>query len=157
VKSLQIVLADGEVLEVGDEPVPPGPASLSESPPGPEARKRELVSRLADLLSREAALIRRQQPKSLVNTCGYNLVDVLHNGHLDVARLLSGSEGTLALITEATLGIQPLARHRGLCVLLFDRLDSALRAVQEIIPLGPSACDLMDRRHLSLARETDPR
>ena len=36
---------------------------------------------------------------------------------------------------------------------MFDRLENAAKAVLEIVPLGPSACDLMDRRHLSLARE----
>ena len=29
--------------------------------------------------------------------------------------------------------------------------------MQEILPFGPSACDLLDRRHLSLAREADVR
>ncbi len=123
----------------------------------PPDRRRQLVGNLAELLQREAALIERQQPKSLVNRCGYHLHGVLDHEHLDLARLIVGSEGTLALITEATLATQPLPAHRGLAVLLFERLDSALKAVQEIVPLGPSACDLMDRRHLSLARETDAR
>ena len=39
-------------------------------------------------------------------------------------------------------------------LLLFDRLENAARAATETVPLGPSACDLMDRRHLSLARES---
>src|SRR5262249_42584959 len=72
----------------------------------------------------------------------------------DVARLLCGSEGTLALITEATLATQPLPRYRGAAMLFFDRLENAALAVQEILPFKPSACDLLDRRHLSLARET---
>jgi Fe-S oxidoreductase len=42
-------------------------------------------------------------------------------------------------------------------LLLFDSLDKAARAVVELSPLGPAACDLMDRRHLNLARETDIR
>jgi hypothetical protein len=36
------------------------------------------------------------------------------------------------------------------------RVKSAALAVQEILPLSPCACDLLDRRHLSLARETNP-
>jgi Fe-S oxidoreductase len=71
--------------------------------------------------------------------------------------LLAGSEGTLALTTEITLATQPLAKHQGMALLLFDRLESAARAVPEILPFEPSACDLMDRRHLSLAREGDVR
>src|SRR5262249_18795117 len=45
---------------------------------------------------------------------------------------------------------------RGVAMLFFDRLESAALAVQEILPFQPCACDLLDRRHLSLARETSP-
>ena len=144
---LQIVLADGQVLDVGREP-------LDESLLNPESRKGRLVWSLVDLLRREADTIRDHQPQSLVNRCGYGLSDVLDEGHLDLAKLIVGSEGTLALITEATVATQPLPKHRGVALLMFDRLESAAKAVMEILPLEPSACDLMDRRHLSLARES---
>ena len=41
--------------------------------------------------------------------------------------------------------------------MLFDSLDKAAHAALEIAALQPAACDLMDRRHLNLARETDVR
>jgi Fe-S oxidoreductase len=47
--------------------------------------------------------------------------------------------------------------HVGVALLLFDRLESAARAVQELRELPIAACDLMDRRHLGLARESDVR
>jgi FAD/FMN-containing dehydrogenase len=149
VRSLQVVLADGAVLEVGREPVPP--------PEGPADRRAELVRRMAELVERHAELIERHQPRSLVNRSGYGLAGVLSDGQLDVARLLVGAEGTLALVTEATLATQPLPRYRGAALLLFDRLENAAKAVVEILPLAPAACDLMDRRHLALARETERR
>lgn len=151
VQSLQIVLADGQVLEVGREPLADG-LSTSSIP-----RKRDLVNQLASLLKNNAELIRQNQPKSPLNHCGYNLTDVLGDDYVDVARLLVGSEGTLALITEALLSTDRLPRHRGVALLLFDSLEKAARTVLDVLPLKPSACDLMDRRHLSLARETEPR
>ncbi len=147
VLSLQIVLADGQVLEVGREP-------LDEHRADPQSRRGQLVTALADLLSREELLIGKHQPESLVNRCGYQLAGVLNGQYLDLTRLLVGSEGTLALITEATVATQPLPKHRGVALLLFDCLESAAKAVIEVLPLHPSACDLMDRRHLSLARES---
>jgi FAD/FMN-containing dehydrogenase/Fe-S oxidoreductase len=156
VQSLQVVLADGSVIEAGREPLAATPPATAE-PPGPEERKRDLVQRLADVLRQNAAAIERHAPRSKVNRCGYELRGVLAEGHLDLAHLIVGCEGTLALIAEATLATQPLPRHRGLAVLLFDRLDGAARAVQEIAPFDPAACDLMDRRHLTLAREADVR
>jgi FAD/FMN-containing dehydrogenase/Fe-S oxidoreductase len=150
VVQLQIVLADGSVLSVGREPLTP--ANLD-----PATRKGQLLAPLAALLKREAATIAAHQPKSLVNRCGYQLADALSAESLNLAGLISGSEGTLALITEATLSTSPLAKHRAVTLLFFERLESAARAVLEIAPLSPSACDLMDRRHLSLARESDRR
>jgi FAD/FMN-containing dehydrogenase/Fe-S oxidoreductase len=151
VQSLQVVLADGEILEVGREELADG-ASASTIP-----RKRDLVNRLAALLTDNAELIRRHQPNTPQNHCGYDLVDILADGHIDLARLLVGSEGTLALITEATLRTEALPRYRGVAVILFDSVEKAARAVPDVVASSPSACDLMDRRHLSLARAAEPR
>ncbi|WP_254510910.1 FAD-binding oxidoreductase [Anatilimnocola floriformis] len=151
VRNLQIVLADGESFEAGRHPVTDDPYL------DPVPRRRELVRRLAELIQREESVIRANQPKSWVNRCGYQLHDVLADGQLDLAKLIAGSEGTLALITQLSLAIEPIPKQRGLCLLFFDRLESAATAASEAKSLGVSACDLMDRRILSLARDLDPR
>ncbi|MCA9269036.1 MAG: FAD-binding oxidoreductase, partial [Planctomycetales bacterium] len=149
VVSLQIVTADGRMLEVGRE-------SLMEASQAEDGR-RELVGQLAELVHREAATIAAHQPRSMVNRSGYRLSGILDEGHLDLGRLLVGSEGTLALITEATVRTQPLPGARGVALLFFDRLEAAATASLQIPPLGAVACDLMDRRLLSIAREADAR
>ena len=151
VVSLQVVLADGQLVEIGREPISMDGAD-HRSP-----RKRELILRAADVLARGAALIQRHQANRLHSRCGYDLTDLVDDGHLNLARLLVGSEGTLGLVTEATLRTVELPRYRGVALLLFDSLDRAARTVLEIVPHEPSACDLMDRRHLSLVREAEPR
>jgi len=151
VVSMQVVLADGHVLEAGREPLEDGAST------DPDPRKRDLVNRLVRLLADNRELIRAQQPATPVNRCGYHVLDVLQEGHLDLARLLTGSEGTLALTAEAVVATQPLPRYRGVVLLLFDSMERASRAVMEVLAHGPSACDLMDRRHLSLAREAEVR
>ena len=148
---MQVVLADGDTFEAGRHPVTDDPAS------DPHPRRREIVRRLADLIQREAAVIRDHQPKSWVNRCGYHLTDVLQDGQLDLARLLVGSEGTLALITQATIRTEPIPKHRGLLLIFFDRLEAAAQAAMEAAELGLVSCDLMDRRILTLARDIDPR
>ncbi|MEN6451629.1 MAG: anaerobic glycerol-3-phosphate dehydrogenase subunit C [Thermoguttaceae bacterium] len=151
VESLQVVLADGQVLELGREPLTDGHS------PSTIARKRELVDRLATLLREHADVIREHRTRSPQDHCGYHLADVLGNDYLDVAGLLVGSEGTLALVTEATLRTEPLPLSRGLALLLLDSVEKAARTVPDILAHGPTACDLMDRRHLSLCRAADPR
>jgi FAD/FMN-containing dehydrogenase/Fe-S oxidoreductase len=155
VQSLQIVLSDGTTMEVGREPL----ASENDGDGVDVAlvRKRTLVGQVADLLAQNSELIERRQPKTLVNQCGYQLSDVLGDGYVDLCRLLTGSEGTLAVVTEATLSTSPLPKHSAVGLLFFATLENAMAAVQDILPFAPCACDLLDRRHLSLARETDVR
>ncbi|MDX1946746.1 MAG: anaerobic glycerol-3-phosphate dehydrogenase subunit C [Pirellulaceae bacterium] len=151
VQSLQIVLADGESFEAGQHPVTDDPQV------DPVPRRREIVRRLAELIEREATVIRERQPKAWVNRCGYHLYDVLKEGRLDLARLLVGSEGTLALITQAKLRTEPIPKSRGMMLVFFDRLEAAAVAAAEARSLNLVSCDLFDRRVLSLARDTDPR
>jgi FAD/FMN-containing dehydrogenase/Fe-S oxidoreductase len=149
VESIEVVLASGDVVEFGREPLPPREDDLPV--------KRDLVGRLAQLLRQNRDLIELKQPRSRRNCSGYHLSDVVDDSALEMRRLLVGSEGTLALITEVTLRTVPVAQHTGVVLFLFERLADAARAVLEILPLEPSACDLLDRRVLSLARESDPR
>jgi len=104
VVSLQMVMADGEVLEAGRHPITDDPLR------DPDHRRRDLVRRLAELIDREEAVIKERQPKAWVNRSGYHLYDVVENGELDLARMLVGSEGTLGLITAATLRLFPRPR-----------------------------------------------
>lgn len=121
-----------------------------------EAEVRQgLVSRLARILSEGENLIREKQPPIPRNCSGYFLRGVLSRTHLNAARLLIGSEGTLGLFTAATLHTAPLPTGRGVALLLFSSLEAAVDAVHALSDQLPSACDLLDRRLLTLAREAD--
>jgi FAD/FMN-containing dehydrogenase/Fe-S oxidoreductase len=148
VVSLRIVLDTGEAVVAERRPRWP-PADTQ---PG---RLDDIVSSVATLLDANAELIRRSQPRTPFNRCGYLLDGVLSEAALDLPRLLVGSEGTLALFTEATLRTVPLPEGRSLVLLAFDSLEAALRAAQGALPTGMAACDLMDRRLLTLARGGD--
>jgi FAD/FMN-containing dehydrogenase/Fe-S oxidoreductase len=154
VESLKVVLADGEVLEVGRHPVA---AANGNGSAEADPRLAQLVQSIAGLIQRHTKIIAVSRPKTLVNCSGYILDDVLADGQLDLAKLLVGSEGTLALIVEATLTVDRMPAHRGCALLIFDSLDKAASAVLEINKLEPVACDLMDRRHLNLARDSNVR
>ena len=171
VESLEVVLAGGHLIEAGLEPLsmlrmppPEKPGLLSpvavirpEELDTDFAVKRNLVSRLAKLLLDNESLIKDRQPALIRNCCGYMLRGVLSETHLNLPRLLVGSEGTLGFWTAATLHTAPLPAHRGVVLLLFGQLEGAVRSVQQIARQQPSACDLLDRRLLTLAREADPR
>jgi glycolate oxidase len=64
----------------------------------------------------------------------------------DFARLFTGSEGMLAVITEATLKLLPLPPHRACLEIGFDSLKPAVRALHSIFAAGflPCAIELAD-------------
>ena len=97
---------------------------------------------------------------SVPNRCGYCLQNVLHgseNNEVDLARLIVGSEGTLALITEAHLKTVASPHRAGAVVFGFNSLEQATSAVPLIFPFKPALCELVDRRRLNLLRERDKR
>jgi D-lactate dehydrogenase len=73
----------------------------------------------------------------------------------DLARLLVGSEGTLALITEATLKLTPLPEARRSLRALYVDVAAAARAVARVMgqPVAPCALEFMDGTALRLVRE----
>ena len=73
----------------------------------------------------------------------------------DLTRLLIGSEGTLAIITEATLKLTPLADAKNTIKAIYNSIDSATKAVASIMAQSTTPCSLefMDRNALNMVRE----
>lgn len=145
IQAMQVVLADGEVVEIRRD-------ASSE-----DERVQNLSRRVNELVSRHRETIESHRPESLVNRCGYHLYGTTDDKPLDLIDLLVGSEGTLGIITEVTVNTVPIPKHRGVVLLLFERLELAARAALELRRHQPWTCDLLDRRLLRLACESDMR
>lgn len=117
-----------------------------------DTRTSEIVSAAEALLVANRELIEERRPRTAFDRCGYRLHDVFTDGRLDVAKLMTGSEGTLGFITAATLRTVPLAGGTCLAMLGFPTLESALKAALELKPFDPVGCDLLDRRLLASTR-----
>ena len=162
--SARVVLADGTIVEF----TPTAPASSSPAPTGDDAaspagtaaRLRQLASSVADILASSRELIAAAQPPARATHGGYQLHDLLRtlqrDGLIDLPRLLCGAEGTLGIVTEATLRTVPAEAATAVGLFLFDSLDRAAEAALMLRPLSPEACDLFDKRHLTLARSAKP-
>ena len=167
VESMQVVLADGTIIRAGYEqgkaiawdetcPVTASVRAATETEEK-EPRSRQIQSRLSGLLERESEVVQAHHPQSLVHRCGYHLFDIADGDNVDLARLLVGSEGTLGMITEMTVRLQQLPAASGVVLLFFDRLENAAQAALEAREMSAVACDIMDRRLLSIARDLDSR
>jgi FAD/FMN-containing dehydrogenase/Fe-S oxidoreductase len=145
VDSLRVVLDSGDVATLGRHPR----WATTDSPVG---RLDDIVSSVFTLAQENAVLLREEQPRTRFNRCGYPLHDILQGEHLQLAKLVTGSEGTLAVVTEATLHTLPLPGGRAVALLCFGSLEGALAAGRAALPSEPAACELIDRRLLTLAR-----
>ena len=149
VMKLKVVVGSGEVVEFDSS------QSIAATNAVPQLRAQLYAGRVNRILAKNKDLIEQSRPDTKENHAGYNLFDLQQTEQTDLTRLFVGSEGTLGIIVEAVLNTRLLPKHRGVALLFSDRLDSAAKAAVEIGKMGVAACDLLDRRLLSLARETN--
>lgn len=70
----------------------------------------------------------------------------------NLAQLLTGSEGTLAVMTAVTLGLVPKPTRTGLAVVHFDGVVEACATIPTILETNPAASELLDKQLMDLAR-----
>ncbi len=149
VRELTVVLADGRVTTFG----PRSHETLAQatSANGIEGAAYREIPLLAQALATE---IDRRFPKILRRVGGYNLdAFVDPSAPVDLSRLIVGSEGTLAFVLEATVGLVPLPKAKALLTAEFDELLDALGATPLILRHGPAAVEVMDDFILSHTRD----
>lgn len=125
------------------------------------ARIRQIAHEVQRIAEREKANIREHYPKVLRRVGGYNL-DLFDcqnplpydpNGQVNLAHLLIGSEGTLAVTRRIKLKLAPLPQHKVLAVVNFPTFYQAMDLTQHIVTLDPTAVELVDRTMIDLSME----
>jgi FAD/FMN-containing dehydrogenase/Fe-S oxidoreductase len=139
VRELEVLTIEGDRLRVGAT----AEAQLGRLVDG-GGRDGELYRRLRDLRDRYAEPIRERFPQIPRRVSGFNLDELLPEKGFNVARALTGTEGTCATVLEATVRLLPRGRHDALAVLGFSDVFEAADAVPEILEAEPSGLEGMD-------------
>jgi len=101
-----------------------------------------------------AGEIERRYPKVVRRVGGYNLDEFVDEAKpFNLAKIVVGSEGTLAMITAAKVNLVPLPKEKAVLAIEFDQLLDALAATPIILKHKPSAIEVMDGFILNHARE----
>jgi FAD/FMN-containing dehydrogenase/Fe-S oxidoreductase len=111
------------------------------------------LDHLFRLVGTHAELIRATRPRVSKNSCGYNvfgLLDGLDRSQFDLPKLFVGSEGTLGVISEATLRLVHRPEKSLTALIHFQSLDEVGDAVFRLLELDPSALEIMDGNTLNL-------
>ena len=144
----EVWTSDGTLLSLGDYAHSSG-------------QSRALGDYVRTLSEQLAPEIDARWPKVMRRVGGYNL-DIFRNqserpyttgGTVNLAHLLIGSEGTLALTKNLTLQLSELPRAKVLGVVNFPTFYAAMDAAQHIVKLGGglSAVELVDRTMIELS------
>lgn len=155
VKSLRVVLANGEVIETRRL----NKRELSKKL-GLSTFEGEIYRALDALIEENQKLIEKASVQGVTkNTAGYFLRDIKRkDGSFDLTPLIVGSQGTLGIVTEISLETEVRPADPALIVAQFDDLEQAQAAVLALrdLPDMPSAIEMVDDQLLHLVERLSP-
>jgi FAD/FMN-containing dehydrogenase/Fe-S oxidoreductase len=148
VLELDVVLSDGSRAHLA-------PVSEAERArrAGAGTLEGRIYAEVPALLDRHRDAIATGYPDSWRQSGGYRLDRLAAAPELDLSRLVVGSEGTLAVVTAATVRLVGLPRHRVIGVGHFTSVAAAIDATQAALACDPAAVELIDRFILELSRD----
>ena len=148
IESLDLLLYDGTRLTVG--PTPPAELARLAASGG---RIGQIYSGLQSLAASHADRVRREFPNIPRRVSGYNLDELLPGTGFNVARALVGSEGTCAVILNATLRLVESPQFRTLLGIGFSDIFIAADHVPRILEHQPIGLEGVDGTLLDCMRQ----
>lgn len=151
--SVRVLLSDGSEAEFGN--VSRAEATQRCKLPTLEGRiYQQLFTILSDPHNQET--IRREYPDPSIHrrNTGYAIDILLESEPLNLSKLIAGSEGTLAFITEIKLNLVPLPpKEQALVCIHCTTLQESLQANLIALKYHPGSVELMDKAILDCTKE----
>jgi len=150
VMGVRAVLMGGDILDTQ-----PMPVELAETLGKENTTSGRIYRTVLERCRDNRQLILDKFPKLNRFLTGYDLRHVFNDdlSQFDLTRVLTGSEGTLAFITEARLDITRLPKVRRLVNVKYNSFDSALRNAPFMVEARALSVETVDSKVLNLARE----
>ena len=120
--------------------------------PAGDAPETPLLASLDALAGGALGLLRTEFGRFTRQVSGYSLEHLLPENGFDVAKFLSGTEGTLALTLGATVRLVDEPRATALAVLGYTDMPAAADAVPGLLPHQPVALEGIDSRMVEVVR-----
>ncbi|MEF8776048.1 MAG: FAD-linked oxidase C-terminal domain-containing protein [Haloarculaceae archaeon] len=156
VEAVTAVLANGSVIEAGEVIIdsPEWEALVDK-----DDREAEIYETVRAVVEENAAEIEDRYPDLKRRVSGYNLDRVIYENEdgdevINLAKLFVGSEGSLGVVVEATIGLVTVPEETALGLYCFEDLVDAMRAVPEALEFDVSAVELMDDEVFRLALDS---
>lgn len=148
VRELDVVLSDGSRATFG-------PLDAT----GLAAKKAQtdfeglIYREMHALIEHNLPLIESKRPKVSKNSAGYALWSVYdkEQGTFDLSKLIVGSQGTLAMVTKAKIGLARRKQHRAMLVVFLKDLAVLPEIVHRVLKLDPESFESYDNHTFQLA------
>ncbi|HLA59659.1 MAG TPA: FAD-linked oxidase C-terminal domain-containing protein [Puia sp.] len=116
-------------------------------------REGEIYHKFQETIFLNNEEIKQRFPKVMRRVGGYNFDEFVYTDKWNLAKLITGSEGTLAVTLETKLNLEPLPKFKSVAVVHFSELMDAIKAVQPMLGYRPSAIEILDKTVLDLSKE----
>lgn len=104
------------------------------------------------LLLENKDVIEAARPKVSKNSAGYALWDVMDkDGGMNLAKLVCGAQGTLALMTSARLSLVREQGYRSMLIIFLDDITLLPEIVRRVLPFNPESFESYDDHTFKLA------
>ncbi|WP_068546318.1 FAD-binding and (Fe-S)-binding domain-containing protein [Thalassotalea crassostreae] len=150
VLGLRFVLANGDELSTQKQPVDKIQALIEQ-----QTNESKLYKTAFQSCFDNRDKILAKFPRLNRFLTGYDLENVFNDdlSEFDLTRLITGSEGSLAVVAEAKLNITPIPKARALLVIKYDSFESALRHSPKLVEANALSVETIDSRVLNLAKQ----
>ncbi len=153
VLALRSVLINGEILDTGAIKSEEFLDNLAQQPQTSlsQTLHREIFQRCTE----KRQTILNDLPQLNRFLTGYDLKNVFNadQSEFNLSRILTGSEGSLAFVCEATLDLTPIPQCRTLINIKYDSFDAALRNAPFMLKADALSVETMDSKVLNLAKQ----
>jgi FAD/FMN-containing dehydrogenase len=110
-----------------------------------------IYKNLWNLIQENEQAIKYAKPDVSKNSAGYYLWNVWDGQTFDINKLLTGSQGTLCVITEIKFKLVPVKKKSKLFVIFMRDLENLSELVNEILPFKPESLESYDDSTMKLA------
>lgn len=148
VEELDVVLSDGSITTFKSL----SPDELAEKK-SLQTFEGEIYRKMSDLIIDHRDVIEAAEPTVSKNSAGYALWSVFdtENGTFNLAKLICGAQGTLALTTKMKLSLVEPQPFRAMLIIFLSDLEVLPEIVHRILPHTPESFESYDEHTFTLA------
>ncbi|HMT52707.1 MAG TPA: FAD-linked oxidase C-terminal domain-containing protein [Saprospiraceae bacterium] len=139
VLGLKVLLMDGTILHLGELSPDQYEAKCKQTD-----REGEIYRSFRKIIFEHSIAIETAYPKVMRRVNGYPLDEFIHTNRWNLAKIFAGSEGSLGIILQAKVNLEPIPKYKAAFTVHYDDRMAAIREVNKMIAFDPAAIEMLD-------------